>query len=320
MLRQNSASALELRFTFYFLISLQIAARPGAQHLRCLYRVTFVPKDAYDLLRKDSVAFEYLYLQVNDYVDSSHLHTKTSSNTMDWNTTSSSSSRHYFANKCTNNASFINSNYFNVVPCRNFSLLPVVNTPPLSSNHFTLLELFNPGPNWSFIDELNKNNSCYDNKFGVKEIMVPSYWSRNLVEQVSKENSNQHSFPLSPLLLSVFFYRPPWKKIAQWMWNYRKVLKLIYQLRFLLYLLARMKVFGRWLLRFQLVALIVKHYELLLKHLEKLKVVGEFLLRFKLIRKMYQYLIKLSRKYLRLSILTGAIKKLGSKNSKKKLK
>ncbi|CAL4059833.1 unnamed protein product, partial [Meganyctiphanes norvegica] len=46
-----------------------IAARPGAQHLRCLYRVTFVPPDAYNLLRKDSMAFEYLYLQCcNDVI------------------------------------------------------------------------------------------------------------------------------------------------------------------------------------------------------------------------------------------------------------
>ena len=32
--------------------------------MRCLFRVTFVPRDAYDLLRKDSVAFEYLFVQV----------------------------------------------------------------------------------------------------------------------------------------------------------------------------------------------------------------------------------------------------------------
>ncbi|KAF0310745.1 FERM and PDZ domain-containing protein 4 [Amphibalanus amphitrite] len=41
----------------------RIAARPGARHLRCLFRVTFVPRDAYELLRKDPVAFEYLYVQ-----------------------------------------------------------------------------------------------------------------------------------------------------------------------------------------------------------------------------------------------------------------
>ena len=48
---------------------LQIASRPGAHNLRCLFRVTFVPMDAYDMLRQDSVAFEYLYVQCcNDVV------------------------------------------------------------------------------------------------------------------------------------------------------------------------------------------------------------------------------------------------------------
>ena len=48
---------------------LQIASRPGAHNLRCLFRVTFVPTDAYELLRTDSVAFEYLYVQCcNDVV------------------------------------------------------------------------------------------------------------------------------------------------------------------------------------------------------------------------------------------------------------
>ena len=50
-------------------LSFQIASRPGAHNLRCLFRVTFVPKDAYELLRTDSVAFEYLYVQCcNDVV------------------------------------------------------------------------------------------------------------------------------------------------------------------------------------------------------------------------------------------------------------
>lgn len=48
----------------FFKFSFQIAARPGAHHLRCVFRVTFVPKDAYDLLQKDPIAFEYLYVQV----------------------------------------------------------------------------------------------------------------------------------------------------------------------------------------------------------------------------------------------------------------
>lgn len=51
-------------FNYFSLFSFQIAARPGAHHLRCVFRVTFVPKDAYDLLQKDPIAFEYLYVQV----------------------------------------------------------------------------------------------------------------------------------------------------------------------------------------------------------------------------------------------------------------
>ncbi|GFV93743.1 FERM and PDZ domain-containing protein 4 [Trichonephila clavipes] len=48
----------------------KIAAKPGAHHLRCVLRVTYVPKDAYDLLQKDPIAFEYLYLQCcNDVVE-----------------------------------------------------------------------------------------------------------------------------------------------------------------------------------------------------------------------------------------------------------
>ena len=51
------------------LFPFQIASRPGAHNLRCLFRVTFVPIDAYELLRTDSVAFEYLYVQCcNDVV------------------------------------------------------------------------------------------------------------------------------------------------------------------------------------------------------------------------------------------------------------
>ncbi|XP_047475447.1 uncharacterized protein LOC125029539 isoform X5 [Penaeus chinensis] len=63
-LRRNKLTILDPKETLS-----RIAARPGAQHLRCLYRVTFVPRDAYDLLRKDSMAFEYLYLQCcNDVI------------------------------------------------------------------------------------------------------------------------------------------------------------------------------------------------------------------------------------------------------------
>ena len=42
----------------------QIACRPGARHFRCLFRVVYVPRDSYDLLKQDPVAFEYFYMQV----------------------------------------------------------------------------------------------------------------------------------------------------------------------------------------------------------------------------------------------------------------
>ncbi|XP_071787301.1 uncharacterized protein [Asterias amurensis] len=48
----------------------QIASRPGSQDWKCLLRVTFVPQDAYDLLSKDSKAFDYFYLQCcNDVIN-----------------------------------------------------------------------------------------------------------------------------------------------------------------------------------------------------------------------------------------------------------
>ena len=53
---------LPLRWSCCFL---QIAARPGSQHFKCLYRVAFVPRDAYDLLTADPNAYEYFYMQVS---------------------------------------------------------------------------------------------------------------------------------------------------------------------------------------------------------------------------------------------------------------
>ncbi len=57
---------LKQNFKNVHLVYLQIASRAGSQHFKCLFRVTFVPKDAYDLLRQDSTAFEYFYTQVSN--------------------------------------------------------------------------------------------------------------------------------------------------------------------------------------------------------------------------------------------------------------
>lgn len=32
--------------------------------MKCFFRITFVPKDPVELLKRDAVAFEYLYVQV----------------------------------------------------------------------------------------------------------------------------------------------------------------------------------------------------------------------------------------------------------------
>ncbi|XP_060754718.1 FERM and PDZ domain-containing protein 4-like isoform X1 [Neoarius graeffei] len=46
-----------------------VAQRPGSHKMKCFFRISFVPKDPVDLLRRDAVAFEYLYVQsCNDVV------------------------------------------------------------------------------------------------------------------------------------------------------------------------------------------------------------------------------------------------------------
>lgn len=42
----------------------QVTQRPGSHKMKCFFRITFVPKDPVELLRRDAVAFEYLYVQV----------------------------------------------------------------------------------------------------------------------------------------------------------------------------------------------------------------------------------------------------------------
>uniref|UniRef100_A0AAR2LL02 FERM and PDZ domain containing 4 n=1 Tax=Pygocentrus nattereri TaxID=42514 RepID=A0AAR2LL02_PYGNA len=47
----------------------QVTQRPGSHKMKCFFRISFVPKDPVDLLRRDVVAFEYLYVQsCNDVV------------------------------------------------------------------------------------------------------------------------------------------------------------------------------------------------------------------------------------------------------------
>lgn len=50
---------------------LQVTQRPGSHKMKCFFRISFVPKDPVDLLRRDGVAFEYLYVQVREFLQRS---------------------------------------------------------------------------------------------------------------------------------------------------------------------------------------------------------------------------------------------------------
>ncbi|KAL1267350.1 hypothetical protein QQF64_032713, partial [Cirrhinus molitorella] len=41
----------------------QVTQRPGSHKMKCFFRISFLPKDPVDLLRRDAVAFDYLYVQ-----------------------------------------------------------------------------------------------------------------------------------------------------------------------------------------------------------------------------------------------------------------
>ncbi|XP_049609744.1 FERM and PDZ domain-containing protein 4-like isoform X2 [Syngnathus scovelli] len=47
----------------------QVTCKPGCDKMKCFFRISFMPRDPVDLLRRDAVAFEYLYVQsCNDVV------------------------------------------------------------------------------------------------------------------------------------------------------------------------------------------------------------------------------------------------------------
>ncbi|XP_055360126.1 FERM and PDZ domain-containing protein 4-like isoform X2 [Betta splendens] len=47
----------------------QVTQRPGSDKMKCFFRISFVPRDPVELLRRDPMAFEYLYVQCcNDVV------------------------------------------------------------------------------------------------------------------------------------------------------------------------------------------------------------------------------------------------------------
>lgn len=54
-------------FTLLFICAFQpqVTQRPGCDKMKCFFRISFVPRDPVELLRRDAVAFEYLYVQVS---------------------------------------------------------------------------------------------------------------------------------------------------------------------------------------------------------------------------------------------------------------
>ncbi|CAB1329085.1 unnamed protein product [Coregonus sp. 'balchen'] len=66
---RNEGSASKLMLLHEQEMLTQATQRPGAQKMKCFFRISFVPKDPVDLLKRDAVAFEYLYVQsCNDVV------------------------------------------------------------------------------------------------------------------------------------------------------------------------------------------------------------------------------------------------------------
>uniref|UniRef100_A0A4W5KI59 FERM domain-containing protein n=1 Tax=Hucho hucho TaxID=62062 RepID=A0A4W5KI59_9TELE len=61
---RNEGSASKLMILHEQEMLTQVTQRPGAHKMKCFFRISFVPKDPVDLLRRDAVAFEYLYVQV----------------------------------------------------------------------------------------------------------------------------------------------------------------------------------------------------------------------------------------------------------------
>lgn len=293
----------------------QIAARPGAQHLRCLYRVTFVPRDAYDLLRKDSMAFEYLYLQVNGCVGSTSGPLAPALGLPE-----RSLSLVHSRNFCT--FPWHSPSPFTCGPALNqldaclkaFCRGGSIGQPPLLRGSLTF-----DAPSLAL-------TSCNPTlpSFVARDVACsPFLWSRALlilsgcnVEQTEPLIPSsvflgpvQYLYP-GPARSLALFKRPSWKSMGKWLWNYRKLLQLLYQLRFLLYLLARLKSLGKWALRLKIVAIIVRNIELIMKHLKKLRAVGEVFLRWRMVRKLLAQVKRIMKKYIRWNVLWKLLRKI----------
>lgn len=311
---------------------LQIAARPGAQHLRCLYRVTFVPRDAYDLLRKDSMAFEYLYLQVNTptggltpvaspqapspshrsplfpplcspLCNLSRLYSNCPSGVPEphWGFAISQSPAQSLQGASGNSTASLGLSLSDV--CRPFVGLCLVSLPSPPA-------CFGPSSPWSM---------------AVLRAVCPSQVLSTGVShrQVAQTSAGplplphyagpiQHLYPSAAREISLF-KKPTWRGVAKGLWNYRKLVQLLYHLRFLLYLLAKLKSLGKWALGAKVMAVLLKNLELVKKHLRKLGAVGAAVMRWRAVRRLLRQVRKLLRRYFGLSALWRLLKRLARK-------
>lgn len=311
---------------------LQIAARPGAQHLRCLYRVTFVPRDAYDLLRKDSMAFEYLYLQVN---------TPTLGLTpLAWPHAPPLSHRTPLRPPLCSplcNPSRLYSNCPTGVPEAYLgfaiSQSPAQGLQGASGNSsdsmgLRLSDVCRPFAGLGFVSP-HSPPACSSPSFpwsmAVLRAVCPSQVLNTGVShtQVAQTGAGllslphyagpiQHLYPSAAREISLF-KKPTWRGLAKGLWNYRKLLQLLYHLRFLLYLLAKLKSLGKWALGVKVMAVLLKNLELVKKHLRKLGAVGAAVMRWRAMRRLLRQVRKLLRRYLGLSALWRLLKRLARK-------
>lgn len=122
----------------------------------------------------------------------------------------------------------------------------------------------------------------------------------------------QHLYPVAARNIALF-KKPTWRGLAKGLWNYRKLVQLLYHLRFLLYLLAKLKSLGKWALGLKVMAVLLKNLEMVKKHLKKLGALGAAVMRWRAVRRLVRQVRKLLRRYLSLSALWGLLKRLGRK-------
>lgn len=119
----------------------------------------------------------------------------------------------------------------------------------------------------------------------------------------------QHLYPSAARGI-VLFKKPTWRGLAKGLWHYRRLLHLLYQLRFLIYLLSKLKSLGKWALGLKIMAILLRNLEEVKKHLRKLGAVGAAVMRWKMLRRLLRQVRRFLRRYLGLNMLWRLLKRL----------